>query len=111
MVAGTISPLIAGMWLDRSKAFRKSTLIFFVSVAVAIFSFAISLNYANMFFTTLSASTYWFCVASVFIVCYEHAVELTYPESEVMSSGLMTGFSSCLLKLIIGDRVLIVRII
>ncbi|XP_071943310.1 choline/ethanolamine transporter flvcr2a-like [Antedon mediterranea] len=108
ILCGISGPLISGIWLDRSKYFRVTTIVFSILCAIVVLLFAISLAYANQLLTTISMVMYVLCITSFFVVAAEHAVEQTYPESEIMSSGILitTSYVVALLLMFTIDVIL-----
>ncbi|XP_071941134.1 choline/ethanolamine transporter flvcr2a-like [Antedon mediterranea] len=108
ILCGVSGPLISGIWLDRSKYFRVTTIVLSILIATSVLLFAISLANATKLLTTISIGIFFVFISSFFVVATEHAVEVTYPESEVMSSGILntTGVVVALLLMFTIDVIL-----
>ncbi|KAK7906890.1 hypothetical protein WMY93_015502 [Mugilogobius chulae] len=78
VIAGIVGSLICGVWLDRTKTYKQTTLAVYLMSLVGMIVYGATLNLGHLFF-----------MASYLPLGFEFAVELTYPESEGTSSGLL----------------------
>lgn len=88
-VAGMFGSLFTGLWLDRSKKYKQTTLaVYILSLAgMVVFTFILDLGYLWAVFIT--AGCLGFFMTGYLPLGFEFAAELTYPESEGTSSGLL----------------------
>ncbi|KAM3919796.1 choline/ethanolamine transporter FLVCR2 isoform 2-T2 [Leptodactylus fuscus] len=88
-VAGMCGALVTGLWLDRTKTYKQTTLgvYIFSLVGMLVFTFTLDLNYLWLVFIT--AGCLGFFMTGYLPLGFEFAAELTYPESEGTSSGLL----------------------
>ncbi|XP_077179393.1 choline/ethanolamine transporter FLVCR2 isoform X2 [Paroedura picta] len=89
IVAGMVGALISGIWLDRTKTYKQTTLFVYIMsfVGMVIYTFTLDLGYIWVVFVT--AGTLGFFMTGYLPLGFEFAAELTYPESEGTSSGLL----------------------
>ncbi|KAG8562086.1 hypothetical protein GDO81_015585 [Engystomops pustulosus] len=88
-VAGMCGALITGFWLDRTKTYKQTTLgvYIFSLVGMVVFTFTLDLGYLWLVFIT--AGCLGFFMTGYLPLGFEFAAELTHPESEGTSSGLL----------------------
>ncbi|CAJ0938245.1 unnamed protein product [Ranitomeya imitator] len=94
-VAGMCGALVTGFWLDRTKTYKQTTLgvYIFSLVGMLIFTFTLDLGYLWLVFIT--AGCLGFFMTGYLPLGFEFAAELTYPESEGTSSGLLNVSAQC----------------
>ncbi|XP_071943309.1 choline/ethanolamine transporter FLVCR2-like [Antedon mediterranea] len=105
IISCIFGPIAVGIWLDRSRSFRGTTIVTAIMATIAIACFTLSLYFTEGFLVILSMALYWFFAACMIIVVFEYAVELTYPEPEIMSSGLLnaTGYTVACFMMLLYD--------
>ncbi|XP_053330947.1 feline leukemia virus subgroup C receptor-related protein 2 isoform X2 [Spea bombifrons] len=88
-VAGMCGALLTGFWLDKTKTYKQTTLaVYILSLAgMVIFTFILSLGHLWAVFVT--AGCLGFFMTGYLPLGFEFAAELTHPESEGTSSGLL----------------------
>ncbi|KAG9481693.1 hypothetical protein GDO78_010761 [Eleutherodactylus coqui] len=88
-VAGMCGALITGFWLDKTKTYKQTTLgvYIFSMVGMLVFTFTLDLGYLWLVFIT--AGSLGFFMTGYLPLGFEFAAELTHPESEGTSSGLL----------------------
>ncbi|XP_077123661.1 choline/ethanolamine transporter FLVCR2 isoform X1 [Ranitomeya variabilis] len=88
-VAGMCGALVTGFWLDRTKTYKQTTLgvYIFSLVGMLVFTFTLDLGYLWLVFIT--AGCLGFFMTGYLPLGFEFAAELTHPESEGTSSGLL----------------------
>ncbi|XP_076979215.1 choline/ethanolamine transporter FLVCR2 isoform X3 [Tamandua tetradactyla] len=89
VIAGMIGAVISGIWLDRSKKYKETTLVVYIMTLVGMVVYTLTLNLVHLWVVFITAGTMGFFMTSYLPLGFEFAVELTYPESEGMSSGLL----------------------
>ncbi|XP_054826974.1 feline leukemia virus subgroup C receptor-related protein 2 isoform X2 [Eublepharis macularius] len=89
IVSGMVGALISGIWLDRTKTYKQTTLLVYVMslVGMVVYTFTLELGYIWIVFVT--AGALGFFMTGYLPLGFEYAAELTYPESEGTSSGLL----------------------
>ncbi|KPP66684.1 feline leukemia virus subgroup C receptor-related protein 1-like [Scleropages formosus] len=72
VVAGMVGSIICGLWLDYTKTYKMTTLIVYILSFIGMLVFTFTLDLGN-----------------IYVVFF--GVEITYPESEGTSSGLLNA--------------------
>ncbi|KAL0967454.1 hypothetical protein UPYG_G00252440 [Umbra pygmaea] len=92
VVAGMVGSIICGLWLDQTKTYKMTTLIVYILsfIGMLVFTFTLDLNIYLVFFT---AGVLGFFMTGYLPLGFEFGVEITYPESEGTSSGLLNAFA------------------
>ncbi|KAI9556829.1 hypothetical protein GHT06_016621 [Daphnia sinensis] len=91
VVCGMLGSVVCGIVLDKTHKFRETTLVVY-GLAVAgmvAYTFTFELQYIVVTFVT--AGAVGFFMTGYLPVGFEFAAELTYPEPEVTSSGLLNA--------------------
>ncbi|KAM6961233.1 choline/ethanolamine transporter flvcr2a [Aplochiton taeniatus] len=89
VVAGMVGSLICGIWLDKTKTYKQTTLGVYLLTLVGMLVYAFTLSLGHLWVVFLTAGTLGFFMTGYLPLGFEFAVELTYPESEGTSSGLL----------------------
>ncbi|XP_067004571.1 heme transporter FLVCR2 [Anabrus simplex] len=89
VVGGMVGSVVCGIVLDRTQRFKETTLaVYFLSlVTMAIYSFTLDCGYISVVYVT--ATLLGFFMTGYLPVGFELAAELTHPEPEGTSSGLL----------------------
>lgn len=95
VVSGLLGSVACGFALDRTKAFKTTTLlVYLLSLLFLIgFCFVLFLGPGPIWVTYLTAFGLGFFMTGYLPVGFEFAVELTYPAAEGTSSGLLNASS------------------
>ncbi|RNA31816.1 feline leukemia virus subgroup C receptor-related 1 [Brachionus plicatilis] len=90
VASGLIGAVVCGFVLDRTKQFKYTTLVIYVSsfLAMIIFSLTLQINIWLIFWTTFLLG---FFMTGYLPVGFELAAEVTYPVSEGTSCGLLNS--------------------
>ncbi|KAL8599886.1 hypothetical protein ACOMHN_016231 [Nucella lapillus] len=91
ILTGIAGSVLAGIWLDRSKYFKSTSVMTFVMCVVGMLAFTFTLDQPNIWVVFLTAGSLGFFMTGYLPVGYEFATEITYPEPEGTSSGLLTA--------------------
>ncbi|XP_036090385.1 feline leukemia virus subgroup C receptor-related protein 1 isoform X1 [Rousettus aegyptiacus] len=91
VVAGMVGSILCGLWLDYTKTYKQTTLIVYILsfFGMVIFTFTLDLGYTAFVFVT--GGVLGFFMTGYLPLGFEFAVEITYPESEGTSSGLLNA--------------------
>ncbi|KAG7331874.1 hypothetical protein KOW79_005843 [Hemibagrus wyckioides] len=89
VIAGMVGSLICGIWLDRTKTYKQTTLAVYVMSLVGLAVYAFTLDLGHLWVVFITAGALGFFMTGYLPLGFEFAVELTYPESEGTSSGLL----------------------
>uniref|UniRef100_A0A3P8UEC6 FLVCR choline and putative heme transporter 2 n=1 Tax=Cynoglossus semilaevis TaxID=244447 RepID=A0A3P8UEC6_CYNSE len=85
IIAGMVGTLICGIWLDKTKTFKQTTLTVYFLMLIGMIIFTFTLNLGHLWLL--------FFMTGYLALGFEFAVELTFPESEGTSSGLLNASS------------------
>jgi FLVCR family feline leukemia virus subgroup C receptor-related protein len=91
VVAGMVGSILCGLWLDHTKTYKQTTLIVYILsfIGMVVFTFTLDLEYIIIVFVT--GGILGFFMTGYLPLGFEFAVEITYPESEGTSSGLLNA--------------------
>ncbi|CAJ1078098.1 feline leukemia virus subgroup C receptor-related protein 2 isoform X3 [Xyrichtys novacula] len=89
VIAGMVGSLICGIWLDKTKTYKQTTLVVYFMSLVGMIVYAATLSLGHLWVVFITAGALGFFMTGYLPLGFEFAVELTYPESEGTSSGLL----------------------
>ncbi|XP_008946921.1 PREDICTED: feline leukemia virus subgroup C receptor-related protein 2, partial [Merops nubicus] len=89
ILSGMVGALISGIWLDRTKTYKQTTLIVYIMSLVGMIVYTFTLSLGHLWVVFVTAGILGFFMAGYLPLGFEFAAELTYPESEGTSSGLL----------------------
>nr|XP_014352061.1 PREDICTED: feline leukemia virus subgroup C receptor-related protein 1 isoform X2 [Latimeria chalumnae] len=93
VVAGMVGSILCGLLLDQTKAYRKTTMVIYVFSFIAMIVFTFTLNLGYLVIVFITAGVLGFFMTGYLPLGFEFAVEITYPEPEGTSSGLLNAFA------------------
>ncbi|KAG9461030.1 hypothetical protein GDO78_018384, partial [Eleutherodactylus coqui] len=91
VIAGMVGSIICGVWLDYTKTYKQTTLIVYILSFVGMLVFTFTLDLGNLTIVFVTAGVLGFFMTGYLPLGFEFAVEITYPESEGTSSGLLNA--------------------
>ncbi|XP_026538667.1 feline leukemia virus subgroup C receptor-related protein 1 [Notechis scutatus] len=91
VVAGMVGSIICGLWLDYTKTYKQTTLVVYILSFVGMVIFTFTLNCGNLLVVFVTGGVLGFFMTGYLPLGFEFAVEITYPESEGTSSGLLNA--------------------
>uniref|UniRef100_A0A3Q2TIA7 FLVCR choline and putative heme transporter 2 n=1 Tax=Fundulus heteroclitus TaxID=8078 RepID=A0A3Q2TIA7_FUNHE len=89
IIAGMAGSLICGLWLDKTKTYKQTTLVVYILSLVGMLVYTFTLNLGHLWAVFITAGSLGFFMTGYLPLGFEFAVELTFPESEGTSSGLL----------------------
>ncbi|XP_074078730.1 choline/ethanolamine transporter FLVCR1 [Macrotis lagotis] len=91
VVAGMVGSILCGLWLDCTKTYKQTTVVVYMLsfIGMVIFTFTLDLEYLTIVFIT--GGILGFFMTGYLPLGFEFAVEITYPEPEGTSSGLLNA--------------------
>ncbi|XP_027027858.2 feline leukemia virus subgroup C receptor-related protein 2 [Tachysurus fulvidraco] len=89
VISGMVGSLICGIWLDKTKKYKQTTLAVYLMSFVGMMIYSFTLNLGHLWVVFITAAVLGFFMTGYLPLGFEFAVELTYPESEGTSSGLL----------------------
>uniref|UniRef100_A0A1A8IZV6 Choline/ethanolamine transporter FLVCR1 n=2 Tax=Nothobranchius kuhntae TaxID=321403 RepID=A0A1A8IZV6_NOTKU len=93
VVAGMFGSILCGWWLDRTKTYKITTLIVYILSFLGMLAFTFTLDLNNIHVVFVTAGVLGFFMTGYLPLGFEFGVEITYPESEGTSSGLLNAFA------------------
>ncbi|KAM9703214.1 choline/ethanolamine transporter FLVCR1 [Menidia menidia] len=93
VVAGMVGSILCGVWLDRTKTYKSTTLIVYGLSFLGMLVFTFTLDLHNIYLVFVTAGVLGFFMTGYLPLGFEFGVEITYPESEGTSSGLLNAFA------------------
>lgn len=93
VVAGMVGSILCGLWLDHTKTYKLTTLMVYCLSFVGMLVFTFTLNLNNIYLVFVTAGVLGFFMTGYLPLGFEFGVEITYPESEGTSSGLLNAFA------------------
>ncbi|XP_050806187.1 feline leukemia virus subgroup C receptor-related protein 1 [Gopherus flavomarginatus] len=91
VVAGMVGSIICGLWLDYTKTYKQTTLIVYILSFVGMTIFTFTLDIGNLVIVFVTGGVLGFFMTGYLPLGFEFAAEITYPESEGTSSGLLNA--------------------
>ncbi|KAJ8290457.1 hypothetical protein GJAV_G00013100 [Gymnothorax javanicus] len=89
VIAGMVGSIICGIWLDKTKTYKQTTLAIYLLSFVGMVVYTFTLSLGHLWLVFITAGALGFFMTGYLPLGFEFAVELTYPESEGTSSGLL----------------------
>ncbi|KAM6074704.1 choline/ethanolamine transporter FLVCR2 isoform 2-T2 [Chlamydotis macqueenii] len=89
ILSGMAGALISGIWLDRTKTYKQTTLVVYIMSLVGMVTYTFTLSLGHLWVVFVTAGMLGFFMTGYLPLGFEFAAELTYPESEGTSSGLL----------------------
>ncbi|KAG9347546.1 hypothetical protein JZ751_005114 [Albula glossodonta] len=93
VVAGMVGSIICGLWLDYTKTYKMTTLIVYILSFIGMVVFTFTLDLGHLILVFFTAGVLGFFMTGYLPLGFEFGVEITYPESEGTSSGLLNAFA------------------
>ena len=91
VVAGMFGSIIFGVVLDKTHAYKRLTLILCSFSFLGMVFYSIAMYSSNLSLIYISAGVLGFFMTGYLPVGFEFGVEMTYPESEGTSCGLLNA--------------------
>ncbi|CAB1330910.1 unnamed protein product [Coregonus sp. 'balchen'] len=89
VIAGMVGSIICGIWLDKTKTYKQTTLAVYLLSFVGMVVYAFTLNLGHLWVVFVTSAALGFFMTGYLPLGFEFAVELTFPECEGTSSGLL----------------------
>ncbi|XP_018794043.1 PREDICTED: feline leukemia virus subgroup C receptor-related protein 2 isoform X2 [Bactrocera latifrons] len=91
VLAGMIGSVVSGVVLDQMRKFKETTLAVYAFSMVGMWVFTFTLDTGHIAVVYVTAGLLGFFMTGYLPVGFEFAAELTYPEPEGTSSGLLNA--------------------
>uniref|UniRef100_A0A8C8R4T8 FLVCR heme transporter 2 n=1 Tax=Pelusios castaneus TaxID=367368 RepID=A0A8C8R4T8_9SAUR len=89
VVSGMAGALLSGIWLDKTKTYKQTTLVVYIMSLLGMVAYTFTLSLGHLWVVFVTAGVLGFFMTGYLPLGFEFAAELTYPESEGTSSGLL----------------------
>lgn len=87
-ISGTVGASLCGIILDRTKKYKETTLVLYIFSLLGLISFIFALKF-SLFLSHIVAALMGFFMNGYLPIGFEYAAELTYPEPEGNSAGIL----------------------
>ncbi|XP_055374336.1 feline leukemia virus subgroup C receptor-related protein 2 isoform X2 [Condylostylus longicornis] len=91
VLAGMLGSVLSGIVLDKTHRFKETTLAVYAFSMVGMWVFTFTLDTGHIAVVYVTASLLGFFMTGYLPVGFEFAAELTYPEPEGTSAGLLNA--------------------
>nr|CAH0105864.1 unnamed protein product [Daphnia galeata] len=91
VVCGMFGSVVCGIILDKTHKFRETTLVVYGLAVAGMVAYTFTFELQYIVITFVTAGAVGFFMTGYLPVGFEFAAELTYPEPEVTSSGLLNA--------------------
>ncbi|KAL5010756.1 hypothetical protein ScPMuIL_013061 [Solemya velum] len=91
VLAGVLGSILAGIWLDKTKTFKGTTVGIYALSLLGMIGFTFLFDVNEIWVVFLTGAFLGFFMTGYLPVGFEFAAEITYPESEGTSSGLLNA--------------------
>ncbi|XP_063909837.1 uncharacterized MFS-type transporter C09D4.1-like [Zophobas morio] len=96
VVLGMAGAIVFGHVLDKTHSYKRTTLSMYISSLLSVIAFMYSLKYRSKIFVYISGALVGLFINAYMPVGLELAIELTYPEPESTSSGILISMTQTL---------------
>ncbi|KAK7503014.1 hypothetical protein BaRGS_00005640, partial [Batillaria attramentaria] len=91
VLTGIVGAIAAGVWLDRTRTFKGTSLGIYLMTTASMAAFTFTLDIGHLWIVFLTGGLLGLTMTGYLPVGFEFAAELTFPESEGTSSGLLNA--------------------
>uniref|UniRef100_A0A8C4X1D0 Major facilitator superfamily (MFS) profile domain-containing protein n=1 Tax=Eptatretus burgeri TaxID=7764 RepID=A0A8C4X1D0_EPTBU len=91
VVTGVVSALIAGFWLDKTHTYKITIFVVNILTFVTMVVYTFTMDLGHIWVIFITAGLLGFFLTSCLPIGFEFAAELTYPNSEGISTGFLNG--------------------
>ncbi|EMP30693.1 Feline leukemia virus subgroup C receptor-related protein 2 [Chelonia mydas] len=105
VVSGMAGALLSGIWLDKTKTYKQTTLVVYIMSLGGLVAYTFTLSLGHLWVVFVTAGMLGFFMTGYLPLGFEFAAELTYPESEGTSSGLLNVSAQKALEEVPGDNI------
>lgn len=91
VLSGMVGSVVCGLWLDKTHKFKQTTMAIYVFALIGMVAYTFVFTAYQEWLVFVVASFLGFFMTGYLPVGFEFAAEITYPESEGTSSGLLNA--------------------
>lgn len=111
ILSGLVGAILAGIWLDRTKYYKATTVFIYLMSVGCLVAFTFTLGLQLIWIVFICVGLIGFFMTGYLPVGFEFAAELTFPESEGTSSGLLNASAQIFgILLVIAIRAMIANV-
>ncbi|XP_046430582.1 uncharacterized MFS-type transporter C09D4.1 isoform X1 [Neodiprion virginianus] len=96
VLAGMLGSVLCGVVLDKTHRFKETTLCVYIFSFLGMMLFTFTLDSGHIYVVYLTSASLGFFMTGYLPVGFEFATELTYPEPEGTSAGLLNAATQVL---------------
>ncbi|XP_055924917.1 feline leukemia virus subgroup C receptor-related protein 2-like isoform X2 [Argiope bruennichi] len=89
VLSGMVGSVVCGVILDKTHKFKETTLVVYILSFLGMVSFAVALPFGLLLPLFFVSALLGFFMTGYLPLGFEFAAEITYPEAESISSGLL----------------------
>ncbi|XP_059476348.1 heme transporter FLVCR1 isoform X2 [Neocloeon triangulifer] len=93
VIAGMLGSLVCGIVLDKTHKFKETTLLVYVFSLLGMIVYSATLGAGHIAIVYVTAAALGFFMTGYLPVGFEFGAELTYPEAEGTSAGILNAFA------------------
>lgn len=91
VLTGLVGSILCGIWLDKTHKFKSTTLLVYILSVVGQFVFTFTLPLGHISIVYVTSGLLGFFMTGYLPLGFEFAAEITYPEPEATTSGLLNA--------------------
>jgi FLVCR family feline leukemia virus subgroup C receptor-related protein len=91
VISGMAGSMVCGIILDKTHKYKETTLVVYVLSFVGMILYAFTFRFGTIWIVYITAALLGFFMTGYLPIGFEFAAEITYPESEGTSSGLLNA--------------------
>ncbi|CAB3408684.1 unnamed protein product [Caenorhabditis bovis] len=91
VIAGTVGSVVGGVFLDKFKKFKLTTIMVYLFSFLGLVSFMLTIDLNSMPLVFVNAALLGFFMTGYLPIGFEFAAEITYPAAEGTTSGLLNA--------------------
>ncbi|XP_056915423.1 feline leukemia virus subgroup C receptor-related protein 2 [Takifugu flavidus] len=89
ILSGILGAFLCGIWLDRTKLFKQTLFAMYILTLIGMLVFTFTLSLGHLWLVFITVGTLGFFMSGYLPLGFEYGIELTYPEAEGTSSGML----------------------
>ncbi|XP_022079069.1 feline leukemia virus subgroup C receptor-related protein 2-like isoform X2 [Acanthaster planci] len=91
VLTGLLGSAVTGVWLDRTRTYRGTTVVVYILSLLGLIGFTFTLKLGNIWIVFAISAFLGFFMTGYLPLGFEFAAELTHPEPEGTSSGMLNA--------------------
>ncbi|XP_071791364.1 choline/ethanolamine transporter flvcr2a-like isoform X1 [Asterias amurensis] len=91
VLTGLVGSAVTGVWLDKTRTYRGTTVVVYILSLLGLIGFTFTLKLGNIWIVFAISAFLGFFMTGYLPLGFEFAAELTHPEPEGTSSGMLNA--------------------